>query len=476
MQPNRSPAGNFEFLRAEWPHIYDGAVRAERVVNFDPRTAYFQARRAVELTVKWLYVANDIPTPYRNDLAARLHDPAFQAIVPPNLRQKMDLIRRRGNEAVHDEKPIAVASGVRLVEELFHIMSWLAREFASQQSDRPDPRTQFDPNRLPKPGAGNVAKTIAQIQALNAEMEAKDAALAKANAERDDLAAQVAARDAAISQQQAAFDADKASTDQLIAKLRAQVAAAHASAAKPDTHDYNEAQTRTDLIDLLLREAGWALTDERDREYPVVGMPTVDGGSGNGRVDYVLWGDDGLPLAVVEAKRTSTDPQAGKHQAKLYADCLEQMMGQRPIIFYTNGIEIYLWDDTRYPRRLVDQNLQSAGAARGTGDMVDELEFAVRLEQTGVRPDGVDVHAGDVLGRRDQHVGHRSRRQLDHQVVDRVSGGALDDVEGQDVGTHRTERHGQGAEAAGPVVQLDTQEIRGHGQHSGTGSSCRHFR
>ena len=84
------------------------------------------------------------------------------------------------------------------------------------------------------------------------------------------------------------------------------------------------------------------------------GDDTIDGGSGNGRVDYVLWGDDGLPLAVVEAKRTSTDPQAGKHQAKLYADCLEQMMGQRPIIFYTNGIEIYLWDDTRYPRRLVD--------------------------------------------------------------------------------------------------------------------------
>ena len=66
--------------------------------------------------------------------------------------------------------------------------------------------------------------------------------------------------------------------------------------------------------------------------------------SGVGYADYVLWGDDGRPLAVVEAKKTTVDSAAGRQQAKLYADCLEAMHGQRPVIFCTNGYETYLWD------------------------------------------------------------------------------------------------------------------------------------
>ena len=61
--------------------------------------------------------------------------------------------------------------------------------------------------------------------------------------------------------------------------------------------------------------------------------------SGAGYADYVLWGDDGKPLAVVEAKKTTVDLEVGQQQAKLYADCLEAMHGQRPVIFYTNGYE-----------------------------------------------------------------------------------------------------------------------------------------
>ena len=74
---------------------------------------------------------------------------------------------------------------------------------------------------------------------------------------------------------------------------------------------------------------------------------------GEGFVDYVLWGDDGKPLAVVEAKRTSKDARIGQQQAKLYADCLEKMKGQRPIIFFTNGYKTWLWDDQNYPQREV---------------------------------------------------------------------------------------------------------------------------
>ena len=82
----------------------------------------------------------------------------------------------------------------------------------------------------------------------------------------------------------------------------------------------------------------------------MTGMPTSTNPSGKGYVDYVLWGDNGLPLAVIEAKKTLIAPRQGKHQAELYANSLEKMQGQRPIIFYSNGFE---WDDRFYPEREV---------------------------------------------------------------------------------------------------------------------------
>ena len=72
-----------------------------------------------------------------------------------------------------------------------------------------------------------------------------------------------------------------------------------------------------------------------------------------GYVDYVLFGKDGLPLAVVEAKRSSKDPNIGRKQAVLYADCLERKFGRRPMMFTTNGFETYFWDDRSSPQRKV---------------------------------------------------------------------------------------------------------------------------
>jgi type I restriction enzyme R subunit len=123
-----------------------------------------------------------------------------------------------------------------------------------------------------------------------------------------------------------------------------------AHSAVPDNHDYSEAETRDSYIDLLLTEAGWPLDQTRDREFPVTGMPNQ---SGDGFVDYVLWSDDGKPLAVVEAKRTKKDSWTGQQQAKLYADCLETAYGRRPVIFTTNGYEHWIWDDAAYPPRKI---------------------------------------------------------------------------------------------------------------------------
>ena len=152
--------------------------------------------------------------------------------------------------------------------------------------------------------------------------------------------------------------ADKTALDAELTRLRVEVAQAkQANTAQGDTHDYSEAETRDYFIDLLLKEAGWALNQERDREYPVEGMPNTEG---KGFVDYVLWGDDGLPLALVEAKRTKRDPRVGQRQAELYADCLEKQFGRRPVIFYSNGYEHWLWDDLNYPPRPAQGFLKKA--------------------------------------------------------------------------------------------------------------------
>ena len=119
-----------------------------------------------------------------------------------------------------------------------------------------------------------------------------------------------------------------------------------------------EAETRKHFIDLMLEEAGWEVLSVEGAMMPskagieieVEGMPNSQR---KGFVDYVLFGSNGKPLAVVEAKRTSKDPVAGKHQAELYADCLEQKYGVKPVIYYTNGYRTFCIDRLGYPEREV---------------------------------------------------------------------------------------------------------------------------
>ena len=123
----------------------------------------------------------------------------------------------------------------------------------------------------------------------------------------------------------------------------------------------SEKETRLELIDPALKRAGWAILNnkhliEKNKaciETPVIGMPkTLENQTGNGFADYVLFGDDGKPLAVIEAKRSVNNEEQGRVQACLYADALEKQYGQRPIIYYTNGYSIKIIDGL-YPARQV---------------------------------------------------------------------------------------------------------------------------
>ena len=145
--------------------------------------------------------------------------------------------------------------------------------------------------------------------------------------------------------------------------------------------DISEADTRKMYIDLMLKEAGWdVLTTERTIqplkaciEVELQGMPNAEG---VGYADYVLFGGDGMPLAVIEAKKTSLSPIKGKHQAELYADCLEHQYGLRPVIYYSNGFETNIIDGLGYPpRRLFGfhtaKDLELMIQKRGRKDITD---------------------------------------------------------------------------------------------------------
>lgn len=335
---------NFGFIKSEWPSIHADCARAESYLVSDPRTACFYSRRAAEEIVRHLYDVLGLTVPYKDDLAARTNDPSFKATTGPAIAQKLNLIRKLGNTAVHDTTDISKHAALTSLRELHHVVIWVAFRYSTIPDVVPT-GSQFDPALAQK----SAPLSREELVTLAAKIKAADETHAAELAAKDELAA---------------------AKDEEIEQLKAQIAAAQAAKVQTvDDHDYTEAQTRTDIIDQLLREAGWPLTNPQDREYEVSGMPST---SGAGYVDYVLWGHDGLPLAVIEAKRTSTSAEIGQQQAKLYADCLEKQFGRRPVVFYSNGHQHWLWDDAAgYPPRAVSGFFTQ-----------DELELLVQRRQT----------------------------------------------------------------------------------------------
>ncbi|WP_182085962.1 DEAD/DEAH box helicase family protein [Aureimonas sp. ME7] len=315
---------NFDFLLPEFPHIHEAAVEAERQVAASPTAGAFFAGKAVEVAVKWAF-RNDggLKLPYQDNIAALLAEPSFKQLAGPAVVEKARLINRLRNRAVHEEKAISPTEAQGAVKELFHVCFWFARTYA--RGTRPADALSFDAAQLTRRD-DVVRRAFAQLQSQQKALEARDGELTKLLAGRLEL-------------------------DQELKALRAEVAKARqANAAVPDTHDYKEAETRDRFIDLLLKEAGWALDRPEDVEFEVSGMPSA---SGIGFVDYVLWGADGMPLALVEAKATKHSPQKGRQQAKLYADALEARFGRRPVIFLSNGYEHWIWDDLQSPPRAI---------------------------------------------------------------------------------------------------------------------------
>lgn len=313
---------NFEFLRRQRPALASLGEFAERYLEADPSSALVKLRAFVEQIVEAVYDEQRLPKPYRAGLNDLLNEPVFTDLVPRVVQQKIHAIRIRGNKAAHGEV-VHNSLAFTLLREAFNVASWFHLVFDSgKRVEIP----AFSMPASPSVSKGELKRAKKALLQKVARQEAELQQLLKSLEVEREKRAQL----------------ERATSDELAAqKDRAE--------AKATELEFSEAQTRKFLIDALLVNSGWevgkdgANTDEVGQEVELSGLPTA---SGKGFADYVLWGDDGKPLAVVEAKKTAKSAEAGRTQAKQYADSLEQAHGQRPVIFYTNGVEIYLWDDS----------------------------------------------------------------------------------------------------------------------------------
>jgi type I restriction enzyme R subunit len=327
---------NFQFLHNEFPTIFKDALEAERNTFTAPRYAALLCRSSLERAVTWMYNNDaELTMPYDNSLSTLIHEQCFKDMLNQSMFKEINVVRLNGNNAAHGKNVNRNESLVSL-KALFRFLSFLSKNYSET-----DPVIlPFDENLIPdgKENEKTQKELKAKVEALAEQTEK----LKQERLRTEELANENELLKLQVEQQKALITARKEDRRN-----------------QPEENKYipeiiPEAVTRKIYIDLLLKEAGWeVLRQGRELEYEVFGMPLTTNPTGIGYVDYVLWGDDGLPLAVIEAKKTSVDAHKGRHQAELYANCLEKITGRRPIIFYTNGFETHIWDDTFYPERPV---------------------------------------------------------------------------------------------------------------------------
>ncbi|APA92224.1 DEAD/DEAH box helicase family protein [Myroides sp. ZB35] len=327
---------NFTFLQAEFPELYIEMIEAEKFTFTAPRHAAVLCRIVLEKSLFWLYKNDeDLELPYDTKLASLLHADSFKQIIKPFMFSELDVVRRIGNEAAHGKK-VRALEALNALKNTFRFLSWLSKYYSETNPDIP----VFDERFIPY--GGEKDKSAKQLEALVAENDKK-----RREAEK------VLKRNELLAEENEALKAQLGEQLRIISE-RKQERTEEYKNIEPVPELTSEQETRKQLIDLLLKEAGWNNFQQgRDVEFEVSDIPLSTNPSGKGFVDYVLWDDNGKPLAVVEAKSTLYDATKGKHQAVLYADALEVKFSQRPLIFYSNGYKTYLWDDHFYPSREV---------------------------------------------------------------------------------------------------------------------------
>lgn len=299
---------NFDFLKdnPDFADLHSLCNEAEIYQLSDPSKSALSARRALEYTTKAIYLLKGFHIPERASLFELVDSQEFKEFINDRtLMMALHFIRKAGNNAAH-------LGNVTRKDSFFCVLN--LHNFVGSvlmMLDVIDIFPRFDKSLLTQKHEMYVAPRT--------EIEPAPATFKKYE------------------------------------KVAEETPVLHVA---PQPQYFTESETRALYIDQLLREAGWNVLDSKNVvmansvgiEIKLEGMPN---GQNKGFADYVIFGVNGKPLAVIEAKKTSVDPMAGKHQAELYADCLEAKYGVKPVIYYTNGYEIYCIDRLGYPPRRI---------------------------------------------------------------------------------------------------------------------------
>ena len=298
---------NFDYLQElGLTDLHKFCSSAEELQVSNPELSAVSARKALEYIVRALYLMKNVEIPERASLFELVDGETFREFIgDERVMMAVHYVRKVGNNAAHNT-PVTKRESFFCLLNIYNVVAAILLKLRVISSIAP-----FNDTLIPRsPQAPIVtAPKVVEVTAESAVVKAASKEAVEDNTPVQELPL-----------------------------------------------DISEAETRRLYIDLMLKEAGWEVLDTEGAIQPskacieveVEGMPNNEG---IGYCDYVLFGSNGLPLAVVEAKRTSVSPIKGKHQAELYADCLEKRYGIRPVIYYTNGFETYIIDGLGYPPR-----------------------------------------------------------------------------------------------------------------------------
>lgn len=320
---------NFIFLKAEWTEIYETARKAEQYAFTEPTVSAFLCRKALEEMLSWLYDHDtnlELPNKEQFNLNDLIREPSFHRSWGREFYKDLKFIKDTGNDAAHKSTNIPSYEALTSIKFLFRFCFTIARTYAENS---PPAYFSFDESIIAS--TGNVLSTK-EIDKIRQEEATKSLVLER--------------REAELSEKEDEFEKIKAK----LAHFEA-LSQQNGFVAAPAV--LSEKETRKLYIDVMLRQAGWKIEQANTQEFAIEAIDESTGKTTTLKADYVLWGDDGKPWAVIEAKRTTAAVERGRNQARNYADTLQQKYGQRPLIYYTNGFDTFLWDDLQYPPRKV---------------------------------------------------------------------------------------------------------------------------
>lgn len=328
---NRNVMRNFDYIKdIGLNDLHKFCSAAEEYQQSNPDFSAVNARKALEYIVRALYFMKNIEVKEKDSLFQLVDGEPFREFInDERVMMAVHYVRKVGNNAAHTGS-VSKKEAFFALLNIYNVVGAILLKLKVVEEVKP-----FDKNLIPS--------AVENPAFIPAKVEVK-------------------------------------ATDTIITATNKETLSAPEPVAEIPT-DISEAETRKVFIDLMLKEAGWDVLTIEGAVQPLKacievelhGMPNEQG---LGYADYVLFGSNGLPLAVVEAKRTSVSPIKGKHQAELYADCLEKQYGVRPVIYYSNGFETNIIDGLGYPpRRLYSfhtaEDLELLIQKRGRKDITD---------------------------------------------------------------------------------------------------------